>query len=276
VTPTVTPTPTPTQTPLPFAPALSSYTTVAQSYTASDMFNGGWAADADATQEGGTTCPQANVTYSSALGAVVMTTTGAPSSNTTCAHIRSQYTVPTSGDVVEAEIFLPSLGSPATFGGSSYPAGALLDWTSMWTDGANSTNGPENWPADTEVDAVETDYGTNYVSVHYGTIKNGGSSGNWTTDPPGWDGSGAIYVTPNPGVPNVQPGWNVVDIEFTSTVANIYFNGALYITVPASVLSHKPAYLNFGIGGPDSGDPNHAKWPSGPASEDVQYVRVFT
>jgi hypothetical protein len=73
-----------------------------------------------------------------------------------------------------------------------------------------------------------------------------------------------------------MPGWNVVDIEFTSTVANIYFNGALYITIPANVLTHLPAYLNFGISGPNSGDSNHTKWPSGAATEDVQYVRVFT
>src|SRR5262249_51918127 len=113
--------------------------------------------------------------------------------------------------------------------------------------------------------------------VHYGSISRaGGSTGDWTTEPAGWEPAGAIYATPNPGVPNVLPGWNVVDIEFTSTVANIYFNGALYVTIPASILSHKPAYLNFGIGGPNGGDPNHPKWPSGPASEDLQYVKVFT
>jgi len=77
-------------------------------------------------------------------------------------------------------------------------------------------------------------------------------------------------------VPNVQGGWNVVDMEFTSTVANIYFNGRLFITIPASVLSHKPAYLNFGISGPNGNDPNYPYWPSGAGTEDVQYVRVFS
>ena len=60
------------------------------------------------------------------------------------------------------------------------------------------------------------------------------------------------------------------------TVANLYLNGELYVTVPANVLSHKPAYLNFGISGPNGNDPNYPKWPSGPATEDVQYVEVFT
>ena len=192
-------------------------------------------------------------------------------------HIRSQNTVPTSGDVVEAKIWLPSLGNATTFGGSSYPAGTLIDWASMWTDGANSTNGAENWPADTEVDAVETQYGASYVSIHYGSLsKSGGSTGDWTTEPKGWEGSGAIYGTPNSGVPDVQAGWNVVDIEFTSTVANIYYNGELYVTVPASVLSHKPAYLNFGVSGPNGNDSNYPKWPAGPGTEAVQYVEVFS
>jgi hypothetical protein len=221
----------------------------------------------------------ANTTYSSSLDAVVMSTAGQPAKSTTgdCGHIRSQYTVPTSGDVVEAKIWLPSLGSPATFGGSGYPAGTPIDWASMWTDGANSANGAENWPADTEVDAVETQYGTSYVSIHYGSLsKSGGSTGIWTTEPKGWEGTGAIYATPNSGVPNVQAGWNVVDIEFTSTVANIYYNGELYVTIPASVLSHKPAYLNCGISGPNGNDSNYPKWPAGPGTEDVQYVEVFS
>ncbi|MGH3274415.1 MAG: hypothetical protein ACRDNZ_08875, partial [Streptosporangiaceae bacterium] len=52
----------------------------------------------------------ANTTYSSSLNAVVLTTTGQPTTVTTaCAHIRSQHTVPTSGDVVEAKVYLPGL-----------------------------------------------------------------------------------------------------------------------------------------------------------------------
>jgi hypothetical protein len=279
-TPTPSPTPTPTlPAAAPYAPALSSYSTLAQSYSANDIINDGWAQDANATQEGGGTCPVTNTAYSSSLNAVVMSTAGQPAKSTTadCGHIRSQYTVPTSGDVVEAKIWLPGLSSAESFGGDSYPAGTPIDWASMWTDGANSTNGSENWPADTEVDAVETQYGASYVSIHYGSVsKSGGSTGIWTTEPKGWEGSGAVYATPNSGVPNVQAGWNVVDIEFTSTVANIYYNGELYVTVPASVLSHKPAYLNFGISGPNGNDSNYPKWPAGPATEDVQYVEVFS
>lgn len=227
-TPSATSTSTPSPTAVvPYAPALSSYNTLAQSYSATDIINDGWAQDANDTNEGGGTCPVANATYSSALDAVVLTTAGQPTTatSTDCAHIRSQFTVPTSGDVVEAEVWLPSLSSAATVNGTSYPAGTLLDWASMWTDGANSTNGTENWPADTEIDAVETQYGANYVSVHSGSVSaSGGSTGDWTTEQQGWEPAGAIYATPNPGVPNVQPGWNVVDIEFTSTDANIYLD----------------------------------------------------
>ncbi len=263
----------------PYAPALSAYSTVTQSYSASDIVNDGWAQDANDTNEGDATCPVANTTYSAALDAVVMTTAGQPAgsgNNTDCGHIRSQYTVPTSGDVVEAKIWLPSLTTAATFGGASYPAGTLLDWASMWTDGANSTNGTENWPADTEVDAVETQFGTNYVSVHSGSVSSGGgSTGDWTTEPQGWEPAGAVYAATDAGVPNVQGGWNVVDIEFTAADANIYFNGALFVTVPAGQLTHDPAYLDFGISGPSDDNSNDTMWPSGPATEDVQYVKVF-
>ncbi len=265
---------------VPYAGALASYNVLAQSYSATDIMNDGWAQAANDTAEGGQTCPVANTSYSAALNAVVLTTAGqpsAPGSNTDCGHIRSQFTVPTSGDVVEAEIWLPSLASAATVNGTTSPAGTLLDWASMWTDGADTTNGTENWPADTEIDAVETQYGANYVSAHYGSAAaGGGSTGDWTTEPQGWEPAGATYTTPNAGAANVQAGWNVVDIEFTATDANIYINGTLFVTVPGSVLSHDPAYLDFGISGPNGADANSAAWPAGPATEDVAYVKVFS
>lgn len=264
---------------VPYAPALSSYNVLAQSYSATDIINDGWAQDANDTAEGGETCPVANASYSSALDAVVLTTQGGPATggSTDCAHIRSQYTVPTSGDVVEAEIWLPSLSSAVTANGTSYPAGTLLDWASMWTDGADSVNGTENWPADTEIDAVETQYGANYVSVHYGSAAaGGGSTGVWTTAPQGWGPAGTSYAAPDAGAANVQPGWNVVDIEFTSGDASIYINGGPFVTVQGSVLSHDPAYLDFGISGPNGYDPNYPTWPAGPATEDVAYVKVFS
>src|SRR5882757_6145462 len=261
----------------PYAPALSSYKTLAQSYSARAIVSDGWARYANSSHEGNGTCPVANTSYSSSLNAVVLTTTGQPTTvATACAHIRSQHTVPTRGDVVEAKIWLPGLSKAQTFDGTTYPAGTLLDWATMWTNGANATNGPESWPADTEIDAAETQYGVNYQTVHYGRpTGNGASTGNWTTLPRGWAGAGATYATPNAGVPNVRPGWNVIDLEFTSTVANIYFNGKRYITIPASVLSHKPAYLNFSVSGPNGNDANHLRWPAGHGTEDIQYVKVF-
>lgn len=263
----------------PYPSALSGYHTLAQSYSATDIVNGGWAQNANNTKEGQYLCSVGNTTYSSSLDAVVLSTDGKPiaGNGTNCGHIRSTNTVPTSGDVVEARIWLPSLATAQAFGGTSYPAGALLDWATMWTDGANSTNGAESWPADGELDAVEVAYGASYVNAHYGRISStGGSTGNFTDAPQGTGPAGTVYGTPAAGAANVQPGWNVVDIEFTSTVANIYYNGTRYITVPSSVLTHKPAYLVFNMSGPNANDSAHAQWPSGAATEDVQYVKVFT
>jgi hypothetical protein len=271
-------TPRPAASGAPYAPALASYKTLTQSYSAKEIVADGWAGYANDTHEGNGTCPVANTTYSPSMNAAVLATTGQPTTVTTaCAHIRSQHTVPTSGDVIEAKIRLPGLSGAKSFGGTTYPAGTLIDWTTMWTNGANTTNGAESWPADTEIDPVETQYGASYLTVHYGSgTASGGSTGNWTTLPHGWAGADATYATPNAGVPDVHSGWNVVDLQFTSTVANIYFNGKLYITVPASALSHKPAYLNFGISGANGNDPNSGTWPAGPGTEDVQYVKVFS
>jgi hypothetical protein len=50
---------------------------------------------------------------------------------------------------------------------------------------------------------VETQYGRSYVTIHYGGVSQaGGSAG--------------------------------MDIEFTPADANVYFNGALFVTVPGA------------------------------------------
>ncbi|HEY2004725.1 MAG TPA: hypothetical protein VGH44_06450 [Candidatus Saccharimonadia bacterium] len=251
-----TPTPTPTgggSSSLPYASALSSYSVLSQSYTASQMTSGNWAQNANNTQEGGGSCPTSNTTYDAANDAVKLSTRGTAASagsNTDCGHIRSASLISTNGTVVESKVWLPGSGS------------TLIDWASYWTDGTN-------WPATGELDAIETQYGQSYVTYHYGSSSSPQSIGTAS-----WDNPKLSSTPANDAV----PGWNVVDMEFKANYAgaNVYINGKLYASVPASVLAHNSQYINWGISGPNADDPNHASWPAGAGYEEVQYLRVFT
>jgi hypothetical protein len=256
---------------LPYASALSGYTTLAQSYAAQDMIAGNWAQNADTTLEGGNTCTQSDVTYDSANSAVKLSTNGLPTNSTgaSCGHIRSGALVPTKNTVIESKIQLP--GNSST---------SMMDWASFWTDGANS-NGVENWPVTGEVDAVETQFGKSYVGIHCGCMPdyNAGSISPtevWTTEPSGWEDQDTTYATTT--APNIGPGWTVVDIAFNADgSASIYYNGTLYVTVPASALTWNTGYtyVNWGISGPYAAE-SQSNWPSGSAAEEVQYMKVFT
>lgn len=247
----------------PYASALSNYTTLAQSYTASQMISQNWAQDANDTQEGGSTCSLSNTTYDSANTAVKLYTSA---SGKDCADIRSATTVPTKNAVIESKIYMP--GSSST---------SMLDWGSFWTDGANAS-GQENWPITGEVDAVETQFGQSYVSIHCGCMQDYNASTDsptevWTTEPSGWEDKDTTYAKGSGS--NIGPGWTVVDIAFDSNgSASIYYNGTLYVTVPASALTWNTGhtYVVWGI----SAGYSTSGWPTGAAAEEVQYLKVFT
>lgn len=235
----------------PYASALSAYKVLSQSYTASQMNSCNWAKNANDTQEGGGSCPVGNTTYDSANSAVKLSTKGTaanPGSNSDCGHIRSAGLISTNGTVVESRIWLPGSGSK------------LIDWASYWTDGTN-------WPTTGELDAIETQYGQSYVTYHYG-------SNNSSVGTASWESRKLSSTAANDAV----AGWNTVDMEFQANyaAANVYINGKLYTTVPGSVLARNSQYINWGISGPNLGDPNHASWPSGAGYEEVQYLKVFT
>jgi hypothetical protein len=261
---------------LPYASALSGYTNLAQSFTAKQMTTPDansktWAQYADATQEGGNTCSTTDATYDATNDAVELSTNGLPTnqSGASCGHIRSATTVPTINSVVESKIYLP--GTSAT---------TMLDWASFWTDGTNAS-GVENWPITGEVDAVETNFGRSYISIHCGCMAdyNAASYGPtevWTTEPSGWEDKDTTYATTS--APNIGPGWTVVDIAFNSDgTAGIYYNGTLYVTVPASVLTWNTGstYVNWGISGAYAAE-TQSNWPTGAGAEEVQYMKVFT
>ena len=256
---------------LPYASALSGYSNLSQSFTAQDMISGNWAQAADSTQEGGGTCSTADTTYDAANDAVELSTNGLPTnqSGASCGHIRSAVTVPTKNTVIESKIWLP--GNSST---------TMMDWASFWTDGANSS-GTENWPITGEVDAVETNFGRSYISIHCGCMPDYNASTLsptevWTTEPSGWEDKDTTYATTT--APNIGPGWTVVDIAYNSDgSASIYYNGTFYITVPASVLTWNTGYtyVNWGISGAYATE-SQSSWPTGAAFEEVQDLKVFT
>lgn len=239
----------------PCASALSAYKTLSQAFTAQQMVNGNWAKNANDTLEGNNICPTSSTTYDSANDAVKLSTGGkavqANGTQVDCAHIRSTDLISTNGTVVESRVWLPGSGS------------TLIDWASYWTDGTN-------WSRTGELDAIETQYGVSYSSYHYGA-----NNSVMSTTPVSWGDPQAPVI--NPGNDAV-PGWNTVDMEFESNYAgaNVYINGKLYCSFPGSILPHNGQYINWGISGPNAGDPNHASWPSGAGYEEIQYLKVFT
>lgn len=237
----------------PYASALKAYSKLSQSFTAKQMISGNWAQNANTTNEGGGSCPTSRTTYDAANDSVKLSTNGTYAmggDNSDCGHIRSASLISTNGTVVESRIWLPSSG------------GKLMDWASYWTDGVN-------WSQDGELDAVETQFGQNYVTYHYG-------NNNSTAGTAGWESDKLSATEAN----NAKPGWNVVDMEFQANyaAANVYINGKLYTTVPGRVLAHNSQYIDWGISGPNGqdGNTNSSSWPGGAGYELVNYLKVFT
>jgi len=196
---------------------------------------------------GGWTCTPSQVQVQKSD--IALSTTGA---NGNCAVIQSTKLFPTTSGVVEARIYLPQdPGDPKQF----------ADWDSMWMYGPN-------WPADGEIDAMESINGVNAVTYHYGATDRSAPTFNlqYTSRQPVGD-SGELEAVG----PNVKPGWNTVDIDFAKNAIRVYYNGALYTTVAGSYVTGKPAYLVFdavSVAGDDKlGIPGEVQ---------VSYVRVFS
>lgn len=177
---------------------------------------------------GGFSCTISQVhLYPSVLA---LDTTGA---NGNCAVIQSPGLFPTTSGVVQAEIYLSAIPGQPT---------QIADWAAMWMYGPN-------WPTDGEIDAVESSFGVSAVTYHYGSSDPSSPDYNlgYTTYRPLYptNSSGALVQPLTVTGPNVTPGWNTVDIVFSTQEIRIYYNGHLFTTAKGSYITGQPAYLVF-------------------------------
>lgn len=158
----------------------------------------------------------------------------------------------------------PSANMP-TAPGTTYEAlvnfSSFHDWPSLWMYGPS-------WPDQGEIDAVEGGPGASSVTWH--------QSGNHTIGGDPWDDQQVPFA----GGPNIQPGvWTTVDIAFTATGADVYYQGQLYVHIPESVTTggNDPMYLTISEGSCSAEGVSVCNGGTSPAGNvQVQWVREFS
>lgn len=184
-----------------------------------------------------------------------------------CGVIQSPGTYTTASGVIEALVKFSGVASAS----GHFFAG----WASLWMYGPD-------WPAQGEIDAVETQFGNSYVSYHYGT----GSSSQATTDPWSYPAK-TVQLSPEnsttvPAAPNILPdAWTHVTLAFGKDPGgnykvDVYYNGTLYCTIAGSYVTAQPMFITAGtsFGGHVLGS-NQSPYDQ-PGNIEIQYVRVFS
>jgi len=199
--------------------------------------------------------PDGTVTTNDA-GDALLSTTGKPGS---CVAVITPGSY--SSGVVEADIDFPALpGKPGT----------IANWTALWL-----TNQPD-WPADGEIDAVETEpaTGVNAVSYHWGTR---GKPLEMSTD--GFAPDGKIPVAGS----NLTPGWHVVDVVFAKGFFAVYYDGREFASSHSSAITGAPLNILLNSSVTPStkavqktigGKPKNSD--SSPATVEIKYLKVWS
>lgn len=149
--------------------------------------------------------------------------------------------------------------------GTTYEAlmnfSSFHDWPALWMYGPN-------WPNQGEIDAVEGGPGSSAVTWH--------QAGNYTIGPDPWDNQQVPFA----GGPDIQPGtWTTVDISFTASGVDVYYNGTLYVHIPESVTTsgNDPMFLTISEGSCNAEGVNVCNGGTSPAgSVQTQWVREFS
>ncbi len=210
-----------------------------------------------------TFCPEASwqvpdgTVGTDASGDATLSTTGKPGS---CVSIISPHAY--SSGVIEADIDFPALPGKAK---------TIADWTAFWLTNQAA------WPADGELDAVESEpaTGVNAVSWHWGTSQ---SPLEKSTD--GFAQNGTL---PADG-PNLTPGWHVVDVVYTKGFFAVYYDGRLFTSFRNSIVTGAALniLLNTSVT-PDTsavdktlGGQSPRNSDSSPATVAVKYLKVWS
>lgn len=213
-----------------------------------------WDQTSNYCRESSWTVPDGTVTTDPA-GDALLSTTGKPGS---CVAVITPRAY-TSG-VVEADIYFPELPGKS---------GTIANWTAFWL-----TN-QAKWPADGEIDAVESEplTGVNAVSYHWGTQR---KPLDMSTD--GFAPDGKIPVAG----PNLTPGFHVVDVVFAKGFFAVYYDGKEFASSHSSVITGAPLniLLNSAVA-PSTramektigGKPKNSD--SFPATMEVKYLNVW-
>lgn len=179
-----------------------------------------------------------------------------------------------------------AIQSPATSGGApqlstapgtTYEAllnfSSFNDWPAFWMYG-------NSWPANGEIDAVEGGFGASTVTWH-GAGSCSGSSSSYTIGPDAWDCSVVPLASGHPA--DIAAGsWTTVDISFTTSGVDVYYNGSLYESIPESVTEAgtDPMFLAITEGSCDQAGYNacsNAPGNNAPAgTTQVQYVNEYS
>jgi hypothetical protein len=187
----------------PLPPLLSGYHLV-EVFTGADIASKAW--DAPANDPGGCRPNPAQISLTPS-GAAEMRTTGAAGN---CAEAESPHPYPTgAGYVYEISLYDSS----------------FKDWGGFWSYGSN-------WPGGGELDTVESIWGQNYVSYHYGD--------NTTLSTGPWQ-RGLTPVGKN-----ITIGWHIVDVAYFAKKIEIFYDGHLYVTIAGDYISKAPAWIVLG------------------------------
>jgi hypothetical protein len=206
----------------------------------------------DPRNDPGNCAPDPSAISLNASGYAELTTTGKAGD---CESIQSPQTLPTTaGYVYEANVYVSN----------------FQDWPAFWMYG-------DDWPAQGEIDAVEANFDANYVSWHYAACSRSAGDSEISTNP--W--TYACKSSVSPVGANIQPGWHVVDIAWTSSGVQVYYDGSLYVTVSESVTTGRtadPMWLTISEGSCAANGGNEcASGAAGtPGTVQVKYVREFS
>jgi hypothetical protein len=193
----------------PLPASLSGYHLIKE-FTGTDIAGPAW--NAPANNPGG--CPPNPAQISlTPQGAAEMQTTGDAGN---CVEAESPQPYPTTaGYVYEASVYDSS----------------FKDWGGFWSYG-------NNWPGGGEMDTVETIWGQNYVSYHYGYDNTTLSTGPWEHQ----------RHTLNPVGKNITIGWHIIDVAYFANKIEVFYDGHLYVAIVSSHIARVPAWIVFGDG----------------------------